>query len=109
MIGLILRTDATTDLELVSLNFFEPIFLHFRDKPIVIIHHHSGASTKTFDINAPAGSRDTVVVHSSDGGEKMTNGNSLFIQNFCRAFNSYDDFNGLVLIFLAQQGVNQLF
>ena len=102
MVAIFIRSDASTDHEIFSIEFLRPVFENFGEKPILIIHHHSDFDTNLqIDTSQLKSSytRDLGIVHCKDDGETLPNGNSIFIHNFCRAFNSYDDFSGPVLIF----------
>ena len=96
MLAFFVRTDATTALELNPFDFMNTISMYFRDKPILIIQHHSGAPVENGTLSCR---RDVALLHCRDDGQKMSNGNSIFIHNFCQAFNSDDDFTGPVLCF----------
>ena len=101
MVAIFIRSDASTDHQIISTEFLRPVF-DFGQKPILIIHHHSDPDPNFQNDTSQLKSsyaRDLGIVHCKDDGETLPNGNSIFIHNFCRAFNSYDDFSGQVLIF----------
>lgn len=106
MLAIFIRTDAATDPEIISTEFLRSVLANFGEKPILIIHHHSNPDLnlqhQTFLQSSFA--RHVGIVHCKDDGQTLPNGNSIFIHNFCRAFNSYDDFSGPVLIFLLDKG-----
>ena len=99
MLAIFIRTDAATHPEIISTEFLRSVFANFGEKPILIIHHHSNPDLnlqhQTFLQSSFA--RHVGIVHCKDDGQTLPNGNSIFIRNFCRAFNSYDDFSGPVL------------
>ena len=99
MLAIFIRTDAATDEQIISSEFLTPLFSNFGQKPILIIHHHStpDLESSSLQLRAPY-TRDVGIVHCRDDGQTLPNGNSIFIQNFCRAFNSYEDFSGTILI-----------
>ena len=101
MLAIFIRTDAATDPEIISTEFLRPVFANFGEKPILIIHHHSNPDLnlqhETFLQSSYA--RHVGIILCKDDGQTLPNCNSIFIHNFCRAFNSYDDFSGSVLIF----------
>ena len=101
MVAIFIRSDASTDHEIFSTEFLRPVFENFGQKPILIIHHHSDPDPNSQSDTSVRSSytRDLGIVHCKDDGQTLPNGNSIFIHNFCRAFNSYDDFSGPVLIF----------
>ena len=103
MVAIFIRSHASTDHEIFSTEFLRPVFENFGQKPILIIHHHSDPDSNFQNDTSQLKSsyaRDSGIVHCKDDGEILPNGNSIFIHNFCRAFNSYDDFSGQVLIFM---------
>ena len=102
MLAIFIRSDASTDHEIFSAEFLRPVFENFEQKPILIIHHHSDPDANLQNDTSQLKSsyaRDLGIVHCKDDGQTLPNGNSIFIHNFCRAFNSCDDFSGPVLIF----------